>query len=233
MTFDEIFRAFYTQFRADSDVPASTEDEYTVGMRLANEALNRWANYDGTYWRELFTTNQTDGGGDQTIITGQTDYEVSDNFKEAGGYVRLLNSDGVVQHRYPIIDPHQAQFTTTLNNYCWFSGNPYDGYTLHLSPSPPSNYSGWSIEYDYYKKPTEYATGSDVSEIPDPYFIVHRMLANQFRAARNPYYSSAKADAENALRQMQLDNNSGTWSNPWSQADTSGMRWGAELGGRW
>jgi hypothetical protein len=226
MDFDSIWTAYYSLFRADSDIPASTEDEYTVGMRMANEALNRWANYDGVYWKELYDTNQTDGTGVQTVTTGTTTYAAPTNFKEAGGYVRLLNSDGVVQHRYPILDPNETQFTTTLNNYCYFTGNPKDGYTLHLSPSPPSNYDGWDIEYDYYKKPTEYSTGATVSEIPDPYFVVHRMLANQFRAARNPYYSSAKADAENALRQMKIDNDSGTWASPWSQADNSGTRWG-------
>jgi len=31
--------------------------------------------------------------------------------------------------------------------------------------------------------------------------VVHRMLASQFRAARNPYYGSAKSDAENTLQQ--------------------------------
>ena len=62
--------------------------------------------------------------------------------------------------------------------------------------------------------------------MPNPYFIVHRMLAQQFRASRNPYYSSALRDAEDALKIMQIDNNSGSWANPWSQADNSGTVFG-------
>lgn len=292
MTFSEIWTAYYSLFRADSDVPTSTDDEYTVGLRLANEAVNRWANYDGTYWKELFTTLQLDGGGDQTITTGDTTYLAPGNFREAGGFVRVKNSDGNEVERYPIIEPHEAQFQNDQAKYAYFtkgqnyystgtvsqSGTTVTGsgttftsamvgmqiqyasgevatitayssatsltvspsqtvastsykivtskYTLSINPAPTSALNGLDIDYVYYKKPSDFTTDTSVTEMADPYFIVHRMLANQFRAARNPYYSSAKADAENALKQMQLDNNSGTWANPWSQADNSGTVWG-------
>lgn len=292
MTFDEIFQAYYSEFRADSDVPTSTDDEYTVGMRLANEAINRWANYDGMYWRELFTTLQTDGGGTQTISTGVTDYLVPFSFKEAGGFVKVKDSNGNELQRYPIIEPQEAQFMGDQSTYCYFakgqnyystgtvsqssatvtgSGTTFTaamvgmqiqyasgevatitgytsgtaltvspsqtvastnykivnkGYTLHLNPVPTSNFNGLDIDYIFYREPSTFTTGTSKTEMADPYFIVHRMLANQYRAARNPYYGSAKADAENALRQMQLDNNSGTWANPWAIADNSGTMFG-------
>ena len=292
MDFATIFQAFYSQFRADSDVPTSTDDEYTVGMRLANEAINRWANYDGTYWRELFTTLQTDGGGTQTVSTGVTDYLVPFSFKEAGGFVRVKDSNGNTVEKYPIIEVQEAQFQGDDSPYCYFakgqnyystgtvsqstttvtgSGTTFTsamvgmqiqyasgevatitaytsatsltvspsqtvasttykivnkGYTLHLNPAPTSNLNGLDLDYIFYREPSTFTTGTSKTEVPDPYFIVHRMLASQFRAARNPYYSSAKADAENALRQMQLDNNSGTWANPWSLADNSGTQFG-------
>jgi len=94
MTFQEVFTAYYSLFRADSDVPISTDDEYTVGMRLANEAINYFADYEGTYWRELFSTNQLDGTGTQTITTGTTTYDAPTNFKEAGGFIRVLDASG-------------------------------------------------------------------------------------------------------------------------------------------
>lgn len=226
MDFDAIFQAYYTQFRADSDVPASTDDEYTVGLRLANEAINRWAHYDAVYWKELFTTNQTSGTGDQTIVTDQTTYAAPTDFVEAGGHVRVLGTDGSVQAQYRIINPNEVQLQGTMSTYCYFTGNPKDGYTLHLNPAPASSLNGLDIEYTYYKEPTYFATGTDVTEMADPYFIVHRMLASQFRAARNPYYASAKSDAENALAQMKMDNDSGTWTNPFTMGDRSGSSFG-------
>lgn len=238
MTFNDIFQAYYTLFRADSDIPAgagivdsaSWDAEYTVGMRLANEAISYWANYDGTYWKELFDTNLSDGTGSQTIVAGTTSYTPPENFREAGGFVKILDPYGNEQTRYPIIEPSQAQFKDKSSNYCYFKGDPNNGYTLNINPVPPSNLVGNSIDYVYYKTPTYFATGLDTTEMPDPYFIVHRVLGMQFRAARNPYYQSAIKDSENTIRVMQLDNNSGSWANPWELADNSGSVWGESYG---
>lgn len=293
MTYSEIFTAYYSLFRADSDVPASTDDEYTVGMRLANEAISYWSNYDGTYWKDLFTTNQIDGSGTQTITTLDTTYNAPTNFREAGGFVKIINSDGNEQTRYPIIEPQEAQFKDANSTFCYFTSSPVyystgtasqsattitgsgttwtsamvgmefvfatgeratitaftsttsltasvsqtvasttyqilsRGYVLNLNPAPPSALNGMDIDYVYYKKPTYFTTGTSTTEVPDPYFIAHRMLANQYRAARNPYYSSALKEAENLLRIMQADNNSGTYANPWQMADNSGSVFGS------
>ena len=293
MNFNEIFDAYYTQYRAEATVPSSTDDEYTIGLRLANEALNRWANYDATYWKELFSTNQTDGSGTQTITTGVTTYNAPDYFREAGGSVNIKNSAGNTVRSYPILEPHEMQFKSDNMNYCYFTrGQIYHtagtasqsattvtgvgttftsnmvgmqivfdsgetstitgftsttvltvsvsktvasttykivnkgGYTLNINPAPDSSINGFDIDYVFYKYPTEYTSGDSISEIPDPYFIVHRMLTSRFRASRNPYYSSAKTDAENALKQMQMDNNAGSWANPWKLPDNSGSKWG-------
>lgn len=292
MNFDNIFDAYYTQYRAEATTPSNTDDEYIIGMRLANEALNRWSNYDGTYWNVLFSTNLLDGSGTQTISTGVTTYNAPLNFKEAGGFVSLKRA-GTTVDRYPIIQTHEVQFRGDDEKYCYFaSGQTYystgtasqsgttvtgvsttftaamvgmqfifstgesatisgytsatvltvsvsqtisssayrivkkSGHSLVINPSPASDLNGLSIDYTFYKKPTEYTDAESISEIPDPYFVVHRMLASRFRSSRNPYYSSAKADGENALRQMQTDNNSGTWADPWNQADNSGTSWG-------
>lgn len=230
MTYDDIFAAYYTQYRLESEIPDSTDDEYTIGLRLANEAINRWSNYDGTYWKELFTTLQASTQVSPALVTtitaGTTTYTAPTDFKEAGGSVRLLNSDGVIQRRYQIINPEEVQFKDQNAQFAYFTGSPSTGFVLNLNTAPDSALNGMDIDYDYYKKPTEFTTGTDISEMSEPYFIVHRMLANRFRGSRNPYYTSAKADAEDVLKTMQLDNNSGTWANPWQLADTSGTSWG-------
>lgn len=297
-TYDNIFSLYYRLYRAEAVVPSSTDDEYTIGLSLANEAIARWANYDGTYWKDLFSTLQTDGGGDQTVVTSQTSYAAPGNFREAGGFVKIKNSTGQTVQTYPILDPSEAQFRTDTASYCYFTtGKLYystgtvsqaagtvtgvgttftsvmvgmqiqyasgevgtitafgsttsltvspsqtvlsttfkivnTGYTLNLNPAPTSTVNGMDLDYVYYKKPSELTTGSSTTECPDTEYIVHRMLANRFRASRNPYYASAKSDAEDALRTMQIDNNSGTWSNPWALPDNSGASWGSQNSSR-
>lgn len=231
MDYNAIFTAFYNLYRGDADVPDSTDDEYTIGLRLANEAINRWANYDGTYWKELFQTNKIDGSGDQLVVSGQSDYAGPTNMKEAGGLVRIIDSNGNTQRVYHILQPEEVQFRTDAAQYCYFTGDVATGFTLHLNPAPDDAVNGMNIDYVYYKTPTLFTTGASTTEMSEPYFMVHRMLANRFRISRNPYYDSAKSDAEDVLKTMQLDNNSGTWDNPWKLADNSGSMWGqAERG---
>jgi hypothetical protein len=226
MNYDDVFTAYYTQYRTELTIPGSTDPEYTIGMRLANEAINRWAHYDNTYWKVLFGTLQLNGDGDNVIVNGVTQYAAPSDMQEAGGYVRLYDSTGATQQRIKIVEPQEAQFKNDSTNYCYFIGDPNNGFTLIINPAPTSATVGLNIDYVYYRKPTLFTTGSDITEMPEPYFIVHRMLAGRFRGSRNPYYASAKTDAEDVLKTMQMTNNSGSWANPWQLQDNSGSQWG-------
>lgn len=225
MDFTAIFQAMWTLYRADSDVPGSTDPEYTVALRLANEALNHWETYDGTIWKELYAQFKDEES--TTISTGVTDYDAPSNFKKAEGDVRVFDSNNKTVQRYKVIDIRDVQFKDDNATYAYFSGNPADGYVLHLNPAPPSSLNGKRIDYPYRKSVTTYTTGTDVSELSDPYFVVHRILANRFRASRNPYTDDAKQDAENSLGKMKIDNDGGTVASPPSRQDRSGSSWGA------
>lgn len=226
MDFDSIFEAYYTQYRLEAEIPGTTDDEYTIALPLANEAVNRWEKYDGTYWKELFTTLSL-AGETQTVEAATTEYDAPDDMQEVGGYVTLRDpTTAALQARIPIIEPQEAQFKSDNTSYCYFTGDPNNGFTLHLNPEPVDAWVGCTINYVYYKKATRFAAGADLPEMGDPYFIVHRMLANRFRGSRNPYYQSAKTDAEDVLKTMQLTNNSGSWANPWKLQDNSGTQWG-------
>lgn len=229
---DDLFAAYYTQYRTEADTPNSSDDEYVIFTGLANEAINRWSNYENTFWKELYQTAQLEGDGDLIVVAGTTEYGTPDNMKEAGGYVHLFDDQGVTQVRIPILEPQDAQFKRDNQSYAYFIGDPNNGYTLILNPVPIDSWVGLNINYVYYKKATKFAAGdggggANLTEMFDPYFIVHRSLASRFRGSRNPYYTSAKNDAEDVLSTMQMRNNSGTWSDPWSLADNSSGRFGS------
>lgn len=224
----EIFTQYYRMFRGEADVPGTTDEEYTLGVALANNALSRWASYDGTYWQSLYDTNQSNGSGTQTITSGTSSYSAPTNMREAGGWVLIKDSSGNTQKHYPIINPEEVQFKADNATYAYFKGNPTAGFTLYLNPAPESSLNGMDIDYTYYKKPTEYTTTTtSTSEIPDPWFIVQNMLAQRFQIERNyGAYQIAKRDSEELLKAMQMDNNSGTWANPFQLPDNSGTNWG-------
>lgn len=230
MNYDALFTAYYVQYRTEATVPASTDDEYIIGLALANEAINRWANYDNTYWKELFTSLQSSTQVSpalvKTIQASTVTYTAPADMREAGGFVRLYNNSNSTQARIPIIEPQEAQFKTDSSSYAYFLGNPNTGFTLHINPTPTTAMVGLNIDYIYYKKPALLTVGASFSEMSQPYFIVHRMLASRFRGSRNPFRNDAKADAEDVLKTMQMDNNSGNWADPWRLADNSGTQWG-------
>jgi hypothetical protein len=222
--FSAIFTAFWSQYRADSDVPVSTDPEYIVGLRLANEAVNHWETYDGTVWKELYAHFKDEEG--TTVATGVTQYDTASNYKNAEGDVKILDANGKTVQRYPIVDIREVQFKSDSATYAYFSGNPANGYTLNINPAPSVSLNGLRIDYPYRKAATAFASGSDTTEMADPYFIVHRMLANRFRASRNPYYTDAKQDAENSLGKMKIDNEGGNPADPPRMRDHSGSLWG-------
>lgn len=231
MDFDEIFKAYYFQYRTEATTPASSDDEYIIALGLANEAVNRWSRYDSTYWKELYNTLQLANDGDTTITANTTEYDAPSDMREAGGFVRLLDSNGNTQVRYPILEIQDVQFQGDNQKYAYFVGNPTAGFTLNINPSPSSEQVGMEIDYVYYRKPTFFVSGgSETTEMNDPYFIVHRMLASRFRGSRNPFRNDAKADAEDVLKTMQMDNNSGNWADPWKLQDHSGTTWGQSYG---
>lgn len=232
MNFSEIFAAYYNLYRAEATTPGTTDDEYTIALRLANEAIQRWGNYDNTYWNGLFDTFQNSGDG-TTVATGVTTYDGPSDMREAGGVAKIVDSNGNTVRTYPIIEPQEAQFKIDRGQYCYFTGDPNNGFTLNLNPAPDSAIDGMNIDFVYYKTPTLLTKGSDVPEMANPYFIVHRMLANRFRASRNPYYQSALRDSEDMLKIMQSENNSGSWANPWKLQDNSGASFGATQPGTW
>lgn len=214
-------------YRTEAQTPLPSDDEYTIALQLGNEAIDYWSDYDGTDWNELYATAQTNStGGVVTITTGTRTYAAPTAMKAANGFVKVVDSLGNVLQKYPILQPAETQFRDDQSTYCFFTGNPAQGFILHLNPAPPSSLNGKSIDYVYTKKPTQFTTGTDKTEMAKPYFIVHRMLAMRFRGSRNPYYSTALRDSENAVRTMQLKNNAGTVANPISVPDHSGTSWG-------
>jgi hypothetical protein len=227
MDFTAIFAAYYTLYRAEATIPASTDDEYVIALALANEAVSQWEGYANTFWNELWTTAQTNStGGVVTVTTGTKTYACPTAMQAPGGFIKIVDATGKTVRSYNVVEVDQAQFMDDNSQYAFFTGNPNSGFTLHLNPAPDAAINGLLIDYVYYKQATNFTTGASKTEMSDPYFIVHRMLANRFRTSRNPYYNSALRDAEDSLSTMKLVNDSGSWSNPWKVADNSGSNWG-------
>lgn len=232
MDLSDLFQDYYTLYRVEAQIPNSSDDEYIIFQRLSREAINRWANYDNTFWKELYMTNQLDGSGDTTLAAGTTQYNAPTNMRIAGGFIRVFDSvTGQTKKRIPIVEPQQAQFASDTASYAYFIGNPNDGFTLNINPAPANNEVGLAFDYVYYMIPNYLSNPTDTPQMTQPEFIVHRCLSMRFRGSRNPFTTDAKKDAEDILKTMQMENNSGNWADPWRLPDHTGGRFGASGNG--
>jgi hypothetical protein len=220
MTTLEAFQEYYTLYRGDSDVPATTDDEWTIFIRLANSSIARWDRVEDALWDELWSTLQVAADGTKVVATATSSYVAPTNFRFPGGNIRIYS--GTSQEMWiPLIEPEELE-NHQNGTVAWFTGSGVTK-TLNLriaGTAPTVDYNGWNIDYQYYKAPTALTTadtGTTVLEMSDPYFVVHDTLANRLRTSRNwPAYQTAKRDAEEALSNMQLRNNMGTHNAPWS-----------------
>jgi hypothetical protein len=218
MNFQDIFATYYTQFRGDSEVPETSDPEWTTAIRLANTAIAVWRNVDGVLWNELWSKN-SEGDGSTSLAEGELSYDAPSDFYRPGGFIRLRDGDNNVVDYVKVIDPSEAQ-ANVGGMYAYFSGSPNLSTQLTFGTAPVASQDGLTIDYDYYRQPTMITDGDSQPDMADPYFIVHRMLADRFRASRNPTgYQTASRDADIALQNMIQRNSMGAPYSGWQIPD--------------
>lgn len=185
-------------YEATSDIPSASDDDYVTRRVLINRALHRWEHNKGFWWDELWTSDES-----LTVLADTTEYDAPTNFRRAGGFVELYDGTTMIK-RYPVIKPNGARYHGS-GTYAYFKGNPNTGFKLVLSPTPVTEEVGKTIKYDYYKKATEYTATSTISEIPDPEYIVHSVVAELWKSDGNEgNYDSSLAEAEERLKGMEV-----------------------------
>ncbi len=223
MDYDAIFAEYYPLYRGQATVPASTDREYQLGIKLANNAIRRWDRADGTLWNELYTTAQTETGQntDLSVDTTVTNYSGPDNMRKCGSVVRLTDpSDSTRFVKLRVVSNGDIYAKSDNIPYAYFVGGANAGWVLYLVGNITS-YNGWDIDYGYYKKPTLIEDGSTITEVSDPNFIIQSMLQSRFVNSRNGFaYNDAKEEATKALSNMVIENISGSPGNAWNLLET-------------
>lgn len=225
------------QFRGDSQIPDHTDPEWAIAANYGNTAIRRASNVDGEVWDWLWTTATTEGFGETYQGTSPnpsiTTYICPDNMKMPGGFVTLTDPLSKAVVTIKVLAQRNVQYQSGSAPYAYFTGNQNTGFTLNLNYSGASNF-GWAIDFPMYKKPTYYDTslnattglinedGTTETEVPDASFIINYMLAFRFRSTSNyNSYQTAKADAEEALKGMQIKNGIGINGNTWNLNDNT------------
>lgn len=197
---ESIINDVYYLVEVDSEPWTETDDEYLTARGLANIAINRWQKYENTTWNELIT-NLTDSdvllGGDKVTVDATYSYDCPSDFVRPVSLVRIGSE------LFDVKKPQQlAELSQSMTNWVYFTGNPKDGYDLHINPNLTVT-AGNVIEYEYYKSPSTFSSKTSETEMADPYFIVYFVAAHMGDEGINPDYFQM---AEARLEQMRSEN---------------------------
>lgn len=237
MDYEEVFRSYYTQFRGQAtSIPVFGSREFTSGIEYANSAIRTWDRVDGQLWRELIVTAGEQSVGtwatvDRSIDSGTTEYVTPSNMRKPPAFVRM--SSGAAYQDIETIPPQEAFDYSDLSSVIWFEGGANTGYTMHVGANIAAQYTGWTVDYVYIKKPTLMTIDTDPSalivDMSDPEYMIQKMVELRARPARNGFlYKIASADAKTALLNMKIENDSGVWGNSDRMRDllSKGQGWG-------
>lgn len=174
----------------DDSTPSSTDTDYIVRKNLLNKWIRNWEHEKGMLWKELWTEGSI-------TSTGATSYVLSSNgitnFRFSGGYIYVSTAAGGTYY-IPILKTDDIELNKdSAKVYAYFLGDPANGYTLYFnSNAKPA--SGDTIKVPYYKVATQLSAVSDLTEVPDPDFLVHGVISDIL----------AQEDPAESERQFQL-----------------------------
>lgn len=167
MTLTQFQTALHYLYQGDTDVPTSTEDDWTIRITLLESAIEAWYAEEGILWRELWKT--------ASGTTSGTSISLPSDFRKPGGFLRIKEDDTNWSY-WPIVSPEKSELiknVTTKPKFGYITGNEADGFTLYLSVNPGSH----SYEMPYYKDPAYPDAAAEVIEMSDPWFAIYFALA--------------------------------------------------------
>lgn len=203
MTLDTYQTQLHALYRGDGNTPSDGSTSWNHRENLLAAAINIWDN-QGHLWNELWTTLADASDGDKTTVAGTTTYDMPTDFRFLGSYVRTTDTDG--NHTfYEIVQPQGGEiYKNTSVKKCYVTGNKSAGFKLNFLQEPSA---GETINYPYYKEPTNPTTSTDVIEMSDPFFAVYFTLAKLHeQEGAGDRARAAYSIADEKLKQMKIRN---------------------------
>ena len=202
MTEIEIQNMAQALYEQDQDTPDATSEDYLVRRSILNAGIGFWEAYDGTEWASLYTTLAENSiGGETTVATDDTQSDCTTALVRIGSYIKLTNgTDSVIYARKTPQEAADLVAAGSKDRFFWISGKP-NAYKINWNPKIPETYNGWTIEYPYYKKASQFSATTDVADAPDHLFLVHYLLSWLYKN-EDPGKSREQFDIANALIQQ-------------------------------
>lgn len=167
-----------------------------------NRALLDWA--DAYDWKQLLKVHH----GLVSTSTGNASYALPKDFRRMMGFPKIIY-DGATDANFPIIAPYRNyEANLDSDKFVNIIGNDNDGNTMVINA--PSLVSGASVSFTYYSSPASLASTGQVTDCPDPTYIVQRALYYIYKSREDGRFPEAKVESEKLLaRMVENENNLG------------------------
>ena len=193
ITVDGIMSGVAAVVDQDENTANLSTTDYSLRLKYINMAVREWAEvYD---WQALFKEYNML----VSTSTGNASVVLPADFRKLASFPQIT-WDGSTTNQFPEILPQQdGQFNDT-DKRVWILGNPASNYVLRIFGA--TLVSGASVKIPYYSSPVSLVSPANITEVPNPDYLVQRVIAVTWEAREDPRFPQAKADADRILRNM-------------------------------
>lgn len=175
-----------------STAPTQGGTDWNIRLTAINRANLDWPNaYD---WRVLHKPFN----GIISTSTGNASLALPGTFKKLDSKP-LITWDGSNTAEFPIIDISRNSLYLDSDKYVNELGNDRDGRTLYIHSTLVS---GASIQFNFWASPVSLASATDITECPDPTYLVQRSLYYLYKGREDGRFPEAKVESEKILARM-------------------------------
>lgn len=180
-----------------STAPTVGGDDWNLRLLYMNMAQSEaFELYD---WKFLYKEYSTQ----TSTNTGNTSITMPNDFRTLASFPKI-SYDGTNSAEFSEIRVQERFAKNSADKFVYFLGNPGLNYTMVINTGTSSGQlaSGASVVVPYYSSGASLTTGTDVSMIPDPNYLVQRSVAYLWEAGEDDRFPQAKAQAEKILQRM-------------------------------
>lgn len=172
--------------------PTQGDTDWNIRLNALNRSLFDWAeSYDWSVLHKPFN-------GIISTSSANASLALPAGFKKLDSKP-VITWDGSTTAEFEIVDISRNNLYLDSDKFVNLLGNDRDTKTLYIHSSLVS---GASVQFNYWTSPVSLASATDLTECPDPTFLVQRTLYYIYKGREDGRFPEAKVEADRILSRM-------------------------------
>lgn len=195
----EIQNQIASEMDQSATAPTAGGTDWNIRLNAINRAVIDWAS--SNEWRCLKAVHN----GVISTSTGNASYVLPADFAKIESYPRIV-WDGITLNEFPVVNPSKNTQYNDSDKFVNILGSDSGSKVMYIHA--PTLASGASVQFVYWKSPATLSSATDISECPDPTYLVQRSLYLLYKGREDGRFPEAKVEADRILARMIENENS-------------------------